>query len=55
MMVLTSLDNRKIRQAYNKELAKEGLGPAIENMMKDPKFISSMNSITRTLMLIMSR
>ena len=42
MMVLTSQDNRKIREAYNKELAKEGLGKKIENMMKDPKFISSL-------------
>ena len=35
-------DNRNIRQAYNKELAKEKLGPKMENMMKDPKFIASL-------------
>ena len=35
-------DNREIRQAYNLALAKEGLGPKLEVLMKDPRFISSM-------------
>ena len=34
-------DNRDIRQAYNKELAKQGLGPAIEKLAKNPKFLAS--------------
>ena len=34
-------DNRKIRDAYNAELAKYGLGPKLENLMKDSKFMAS--------------
>ena len=34
-------DNRKIRDAYNAELAKFGLGPKLENLMKDSKFKTS--------------
>ena len=34
-------DNRDIRQAYNKELAKQGLGPAIEKLAKNSKFLAS--------------
>ena len=33
--------DRNIRQAYNKALAKFGLGPAIEKLAKDDKFITS--------------
>ena len=35
-------DNREIRQEYNLALAKEGLGPKLEVLMKDHRFISSM-------------
>ena len=34
-------NDRNIRQAYNKALAKFGLGPAIEKLAKDAKFLAS--------------
>ena len=34
-------DDREIRQAYNLALAKQGLGPKLEKLMKDPKFRAS--------------
>ena len=34
-------NDHQIRTAYNRELAKQGLGPAIEKLMKDPMFVSS--------------
>ena len=42
-------DNRNIRDAYNEALAKEKLGPKMENMMKDPKFMASLEKYHQDL------
>ena len=41
---ISFVKNKPIRDAYQKELAKQKLGPTFENLMKEPKFMESLKT-----------